>query len=204
MTLPTRNTSPQGQGLGTPSRNRGRSHLMGLWPALRRSKRRTSGQRTSNRPIAYTACAFCELGWQLRCPSHGTCVFWHYPSSARRAMVDYRAYDSENTGVLALTAQTPTGMQFESPVVNNVACRLSSACPKRTILHAPLLESRQAQPLLTPSAQHWYPFGSIKELNTMQESYKRPNVKRGGLHSQCAPSLTTCGSRRLDAERPLI
>jgi hypothetical protein len=119
-------------------------------------------------------------------------------------MVDYRAYDGENTGVLELTAQRPTGMQCKSPIVGNVACRLSSACPKRTIPRAPLLESRQAQPLLTPSAQHWYPFGSIKELITMPESYKGLNVKRGEPHSQSAPSLTTCGSRQIDAERPLI
>jgi hypothetical protein len=83
--------------LGTPSRNRGRSHPMGLWPALRRSKRRTSGQRTSTDPLP-TLRALSGLGWQLRCPSHGTCVFWHYPSSARRAMVDSRAYDGENHG----------------------------------------------------------------------------------------------------------
>jgi hypothetical protein len=50
---------------------------MGLWPALRRSKRRTSGQRTSTDPLP-TLRALSELGWQLRCPSHGTCVFWHY------------------------------------------------------------------------------------------------------------------------------
>jgi hypothetical protein len=119
-------------------------------------------------------------------------------------MVDSLAYDSENTGVPELTAQRPTGMEYKSPIVDNVACRLSTACPKRTILRAPLLESGQAQPLLTPSAQHWYPFGSIKELNTMQESYKGLNVKRGGPHSQSAPLLTTCGSRQMDAERPLI
>jgi hypothetical protein len=45
-------------------------------------------------------------------------------------MVDSWVYDGENTGVMALTARTPTGMQCQSPIVDNVACRLSGACPK--------------------------------------------------------------------------
>jgi len=177
---------------------------MGLWPAPRRSKHRTSGQSTSTRPIAYTACAFRVGGGSCAVPvaAHMSSGTIHNLLGMRWSILGHM--NGENTGVMALTAQTPIGMECRSPIADNVACRLRSACPKRTILRASLLESRQAQPLLTPSAQHWYPFGSIKKLNTMPESYKRPNVKRGGFHSQCASSLTPCRSRQMDAGRPLI
>jgi len=107
-------------------------------------------------------------------------------------------------GDLALTAQAPAGTQCGSSLCNSVACHLSIAFPQSTIPRIMLLESRQEQPLLTPSAQHWYPFGSTKRLNAMPESYKGPNVKQGGPHSQNAPSLTTHSVGQMDAGRPLI
>ena len=176
---------------------------MGLWPALRRSKRRTSGQRTSTDPLP-TLHALSDWDGSCAVPvtAHVSSGTIHHLLGAPWSILGRMTANTREFP--ALTAKTPTGMQCKSPIVDNVACRLSTARPKRTIRRAPLLESRQAQPLLTPSAQHWYPFGSVKELNTMQESYKGLNVKRGGPHSQSAPSLTTCVSHQIDAERPLI
>jgi hypothetical protein len=60
------------------------------------------------------------------------------------------------------------------------------------------------EPLLTPSARHCYPFGSIKSLTSMPESYKESNVNRRGLRSRGTPAVMVVIEGQIDAGLCLI
>jgi hypothetical protein len=167
-------------------------------PTLPLSKRRTSRKRTSNKPIPIShVCPPAGMTAMLSLsPAH---VFSPCISITLYTVIDSRIHDGENGEGLALTTRTPSGIHYNSSDSDYVACRLSVAHPNPTSLR----ESPQTQPVLTPSAQHWYPFGSFKNRGAMQESYKGTNLKQRGSHPHSTASLTECNRHRLHIGHPL-
>lgn len=167
MTLEIPDSSPPGQALGTPSRSQKKSHPTALSPAAPCSqpKNRARGAYTDlSLPYAphLTGCDSCAA--EITAPVGRSVVRTFTGDGGATPFMVRGTRDNPNAA---------QGLNLEPRRRRDERCLLRA----RSSLFPALSRSPQPQCLLTPSARHWYPFGSIKKLNMMPESYKRANAK---------------------------